>query len=903
MVKKILLATVILSVFSINFSVSYAQLQVTAGTSLSGWNADSLVRNVLLGEGVTVYNVKFNNSTSVFSCNAIGKFTTGTTPTNIGISDGIILATGNVTEAVGPNNSGSHSVSSGCTSQSCPPLAALATSTVNDCSVLEFDFIPKSDSIKFQYVFASEEYPEFVCSNYNDIFGFFLSGINPANGSQYNNLNIAMIPGTDNPITINAVNNGSVGSSGSTSTAGCVLTNSQYYVTNNGSTIQYDGFTTVLTAQAKVVPCTPYHLTMAIADLGDGAYDSGVFLKANSLSSNAMVFSFDNIANPQAPSDLYEGCSATINMQRPSVSSTPTRINVEVVGDVTNGVDFQLLNSYFFFPADTDAYSITISPGRDGIAEQGAIAGVPGIEYAKFLFSPENGCPNSDSVAFNIIDTEPISVTIEHDTIMNITNSIQLRTVITGGMPNRTVSWTNLRTGATRTGEAISVTLSPYADDVWEAIVEDACVNLDADTVVVGIRREFANPLHDTVICYGEPLLLYVKSNPGREIDSVSWEILGHQPFSMGPDSVVVQPDSMLVYVSKSYIWWNNQWWEDIDTVHVIVIPTPQVSVSATRDRICEGESVTLNASGTSKFSWDDGNTFVTTTSHTFMPDTTTMYIIFGLTAGAECYGRDTIIITVDTIPDIFLNDGNGVCGGEDAELTVVTSAESFMWHSSPHDPTLEGQETHNTIIVNPQQTTIYSVDAVNGTCSNSAATTVAVEPPPVAIGEVSPRTVSLGKMEAVFTDLSKNSVSRRWEMPDGTEKTEQQIVYLVPDDADSVSLRLWAYNAYMCFDTTTVTVYVDHTTLWAPNAFTPDESTNNTFVVKMNEVQRYHIMIYDRRGTMVFESFNPEEPWTGMSQNGKKCPQGAYTYIISCHKLTYPYDQIVKTGTVMLIR
>ena len=197
----------------------------------------------------------------------------------------------------------------------------------------------------------------------------------------------------------------------------------------------------------------------------------------------------------------------------------------------------------------------------------------------------------------------------------------------------------------------------------------------------------------------------------------------------------------------------------------------------------------------------------------------------------------------------------------------------------------------------------MYTLTAVNGTCTNYASTTVAVEPQPVAIGEVTPKTVSLGSMEAVFTDLSEHSTSRRWEFPDGVVKTEREVSYVVPDDVDSVSVLLWAYNPYMCFDTTTVTVYVDHTTLWVPNAFTPEESTNSTFEVKMNDVMRYHIFIYDRRGQLVFESYDPESPWNGNAQNGEKCPQGVYTYLISCHKITYPYDQIVRKGTVVLLR
>ena len=72
---------------------------------------------------------------------------------------------------------------------------------------------------------------------------------------------------------------------------------------------------------------------------------------------------------------------------------------------------------------------------------------------------------------------------------------------------------------------------------------------------------------------------------------------------------------------------------------------------------------------------------------------------------------------------------------------------------------------------------------------------------------------------------------------------------------------------------------------------------------VKYNDIQRFHILIYDRRGQLVFESYDPEKSWDGKYQNGKKCPQGVYTYIISCHKITYPYDQIISKGTVLLLR
>ena len=142
----------------------------------------------------------------------------------------------------------------------------------------EFDFIPDADTVKFRYVFGSDEYPEFVCSSYNDVFGFFISGPRPGGGN-YLQKNIALVPSTTLPVAINTVNPGVSAGGNCTS-----LAYSAYYVDNDsGLTIQYDGFTKVFTALAPVICNNKYHIKLAIADVGDEAYDSGVFLEARSL--------------------------------------------------------------------------------------------------------------------------------------------------------------------------------------------------------------------------------------------------------------------------------------------------------------------------------------------------------------------------------------------------------------------------------------------------------------------------------------------------------------------------------------------------------------------------------------------------------------------------------------------
>ena len=173
------------------------------------------------------------------------------------------MTNGSASGAVGPNSTGS---------QTTPPqfeqfndvdMFQITGRPINHICILEFDFVPQGPEIKFEYVFASEEYPEFVDSDFNDVFGFFLSG--PGILGDYSNSakNIAVIPNTTTPISINNVNSG---------------LNSAYYVSNTGgSTIQYDGFTTVLTAKSEVQCGLTYHIKLAIADVQDNIFDSAVF--------------------------------------------------------------------------------------------------------------------------------------------------------------------------------------------------------------------------------------------------------------------------------------------------------------------------------------------------------------------------------------------------------------------------------------------------------------------------------------------------------------------------------------------------------------------------------------------------------------------------------------------------
>lgn len=151
-----------------------------------------------------------------------------------------------------------------------------------DAAVLEFDLVSQVDTLCFIYRFGSEEYPEYVCTNFNDIFAFFVEG--PGYSGK---TNIALVPGDTLPVAINNVNNGG-GSFGTP----CGPSHPEFYVpydTLMGQHVAYDGLTTTLPAKFAVQPGETYHVKIALADAGDGVFDSGVFLSINSLGGDSLL--------------------------------------------------------------------------------------------------------------------------------------------------------------------------------------------------------------------------------------------------------------------------------------------------------------------------------------------------------------------------------------------------------------------------------------------------------------------------------------------------------------------------------------------------------------------------------------------------------------------------------------
>jgi gliding motility-associated-like protein len=380
-----------------------------AQITINNSNVAADLANKLVGSGVTISNISL-------TCNTDGAGIFVSTNAMLGIDSGIVLTTGYAKDSsttVGVNNPAtSFANENRINNYTDSDLGANA----QDICKLEFDFIPQGDSIKFQYKFGSEEYPDYVCSSFNDIFGFYISGPGFAFPT-----NLALVPGTSIPVTINSINSGVSGIFGIFSNCTNMGAGSPFsaYYTNNitNTSVVYDGLTTLLESSALVTPCTTYHMKFVIADIFDSQYDSGVFLKAGSFKSEAVFFDslYTPVGLPVGWPYATEGCNSdTIYIKRANVNSNPQNVYVFTSGTATSGVDFIPIPSIVVIPANDSIVKIVVTPIQDFILDNNETLNI---------FINSSGCAGGFSDTFNLVINEvPIITVSPSDTICLGTN-------------------------------------------------------------------------------------------------------------------------------------------------------------------------------------------------------------------------------------------------------------------------------------------------------------------------------------------------------------------------------------------------------------------------------------------------------------------------------------------------
>ncbi|NJK42724.1 MAG: PEP-CTERM sorting domain-containing protein [Aquincola sp.] len=254
----------------LTMSALSAVLSAHAGPVIIGTHDASTLSTAIGGAGVTISNATFSTNGSALLPFAAGTFTGGAP--SVGFDSGVVLTTGTIACAGGTNTS------TGC---------GLSRGGSFDTTSLKFDFTSATGNVFFQYVFGSEEYNEFVNSQFNDQFSLLLNGVN-----------IAVVPGGGGVVSINNVN--------CNSNSAFYRNNSSGPCANQGLSIEYDGLTSILTATGSVVAGATNSFEFRVFDRGDNILDSGVFIRAGSFSGN------DNNDTPEPSTLLLSGLALVV---------------------------------------------------------------------------------------------------------------------------------------------------------------------------------------------------------------------------------------------------------------------------------------------------------------------------------------------------------------------------------------------------------------------------------------------------------------------------------------------------------------------------------------------------------------------------------------------------------------
>ncbi len=597
------------------FSLLYAQFTIYNIQLSHPSNASQLV-DKLVGTGVTYSNASFTGSYGGTEAGNAGYFSGGSSV--IGLNSGIVLSTGNVgkhwytnTYIAGPNYYYNMGTETGTGSDA--TLQSIVGAQTFDKAVLEFEFVPESNFIQFRYVFASEEYNEWVNDVYNDVFGFFVTSLE-SDGYNYNNKNIAIVPNTTNTaVAINTINNGPCYGAPNCSGSGIgPCTNCAYYFDNatGARQIEYDGFTTVLTASCAVTPCKRYRMKIAIADVSDQWLDSGVFLEENSFVSPII----DNIgyttSNPTAGggTDMVEGCSnGIITFQLSSPTPMNRNVNFTLGGTAVFGTDYTTIpniagtysppnNYYVTIPAGQSSTTLTIVPIQDGVVE-GTESIVLGITT--------NLCPPYNTVTetkYILDNSTPFSASLPSQINICAGSSTQITATINGGQTPYTYQWSSGH-------NSNPITVNPGSNTVYNLTVTDACGQTTTVTTTVNV-----NPVPAAIpsvnaqsICSGQSTSINLNSNVTGA--NFTWTAVGESNISgysggsgNGIYQTLTNSGSIAQTVTYTITASANGCTGNPADVVVTVNPTPVIdNITTTPVTVCVGQpdgTITINASG-----------------------------------------------------------------------------------------------------------------------------------------------------------------------------------------------------------------------------------------------------------------------------------------------------------------
>ena len=824
-----------------------------------------LVQDVLLGQGVSVSNIAYNGVLNPGAPQS-GSGSFVTVNSNLGLGAGIILASGNA-QNVAQAESGF--MSDQPVNYTDPDLELLSGGTINNAAVLEFDFVPTGDSLKFRYVFGSEEYPEWVCS-FNDVFGFFLSGPGISGGLGYQNdaINIALVPNTTTYVGVNSINNGD---NDNPNDAFCPAVNPQYYVNNDGgTTVVFDAFTVVLEARAQVQCGLTYHIKLAIGDALDQAFDSGVFLEAGSFASSGQVVPALTAGVSVNDSTMFEGCGLIpMEFRRLGDTANVDTIFLSIGGTATAGVDYApAFPPYLVYqPGDTMAvFPLNVPLDADALETLT-------ITIAQNIVC--SGTQVTNEYLFYIDSYPPLDL-VTTDTVQgDCGGQYVLQPAVNGGTGLYQYAWS--------TGETTpTITVSPGVTTTYTVEVSDTCGVLsvtDDITVVMPVYPAMdmaVSPL-TLIDCLGNGDIAVLDVTGGNGDYAYGWTLDG---VPVGATAVINVP------AAEPHVWYVATVTDGCgstvaDSVEVGTVPLDPIVITAPdRTAICSGDTIMLNVvnvtggNGVYTYQWTDANGNVLS-----QVDNVMVWVpadgTYTITVQDQCnYVGQLDVDALVPHPEPFVLDFNPdtvLCLGQSLELQAVVSGGSgyylIEWPGLDHtDPVL---------VVSPEENQTFQV-VIHDQCGEtiSDVVNVGVENPTAEI-----LASNTGQDDWLFEASTRPTFCRsyRWDLGDGTLDRNKIVAHSYLDlDEHWVHLQVVTYNGCTAVDSFLVR---PPGAIYFPNAFTPDgDGINEVFGPVGKYIEQFEMLIFDRWGEQIYSTDAIDRPWDG-TVNGTDAMSGVYVF------------------------
>ncbi|MBS1742247.1 MAG: choice-of-anchor L domain-containing protein [Bacteroidetes bacterium] len=935
--------------------ISNAQLVITDEPS-----ALALAQR-LVGDGVTISNVSFTGNTLM-----AGKFRNTGNFTHINLDSGIVLTDGRAKtidiDNIGTNGDGVTAASdvTASTMWGLPGDQDLANAIgadvtdLNDACVLEFDFVPSGDTIRFRYVFSSEEYfPGYVCT-YNDAFGFFISGPG-ITGIR----NIALVPNTTTPVSIFNVNNVT------DPPANCVSNPLLYYDNTNNKYFTHDGHTVVLTAISNVTPCQTYHLKLVVSDFQDDALDTGVFLEAKSLSSNIVTLTNNTQTDTQNNSYIVEGCvTGSFTISRPHAADYPLNVQLTYGGTAVNGVDVQTLPATVTIPAYDSVVTVNVIPIIDNIPE--------GIEFVKVYAGA--GCASTvpiDSTIIQIRDYDTLTILPAHSAYICKNGSITLHASAAWstflwdavpGLNNYAISdpvATPLQSGTTYICTASvgtchgrdSVILS-WRDIEFNSQLNINCQGASTGQIVVSGGPEWTNapvqyhidnlPVQTSGTFNNLPVgnyMVHISDGSGCS-DSIpvnlvqAWPNLVVDDTEMEPASCTSQDDGLITvsisggkapyrYSINGTTYQNsNQFHVGAGTYTISVLDAnncsleiPGVAVpfidgltlnTGADLVICESNSVVLPAtSNAASVHWSVAGTqpvalnSTSTLNPTANPVVTTQYYI-DATLGV-CTKRDSVKVIVNPAPVPDAGPDVTVCNGGITSLSG-SGGVSYLWHPANY---LSDATSNNPTVTEATSTTYYLdvVDANGCHSLRSDAMNLTVLPPAELYAGHDTVVAMNQPLQMAAIDINHvGFIHYEWSPATGLNNPYDHHPVAVLNAANT-DFIVTAYTADHCIgkDTVNVKTYLGPE-IYVAGSFTPNsDGINDVLKARPVGIREFrYFTIYNRFGQMVFSTPDPNRGWDG-KYLGATQNMGTYVWIAA--GVDYKGHIIERKGTVTIIQ